>query len=88
MLAVAAAIVLGVILAVPIAWFNVRPQLDEALQTESRSGTVGRAAQTLRHSFIVAQIALALLPGDGVSRYAQDDFSRTRTHTRKRECVS
>jgi predicted permease len=67
-LAVVAAIVLGIILAMPIAWFNLRPQLGEALQTESRAGTVGRAAQALRHSFIVAQIALAfvLLAGAGL----------------------
>jgi predicted permease len=67
-LALAAAIALGIILAMPIAWFNLRPQLGEALQTESRAGTVGRAAQALRHSFIVAQIALAfvLLAGAGL----------------------
>lgn len=68
MVALAAAIALGVILAVPIAWFNLRPHPGKALQTESRVGTAGRAAQALRHSFIVAQIALGfvLLAGAGL----------------------
>ncbi len=59
--ALAAAIILGIILAAPIAWFNLRPHPGKALQTESRTGTTGRAAQALRHSFIVAQIAMAFV---------------------------
>ncbi len=55
------AIVLGVVIALPIAWFNLRSHLAAALQTESRSGTVSRAAQRLRHGFIIAQIALAFV---------------------------
>ena len=55
------AIVLGIILAAPIAWFNLRSHLANALQSESRTGTVSRAAQRLRHGFIVAQIALAFV---------------------------
>jgi predicted permease len=64
----AAALALGIILAVSIAWFNLRAHPGKTLQTESRGGTAGRAAQTLRHSFIVAQIALAfiLLVGAGL----------------------
>ena len=64
----AAAIVLGIVLAAPIAWFNVRDHPGNALQSETRGGTAGRAAQTLRHGFIVAQIALAfvLLSGAGL----------------------
>jgi predicted permease len=66
--ALAAAFVLGVILAAPITWFNLRPHPGKTLQAESRTGTVGRAAQALRHSFIVAQIALSfvLLAGAGL----------------------
>jgi predicted permease len=66
--ALAAAIVMGIVLAAPIAWFNLRPHLGHALQSETRGGTAGRAAQTLRHSFILAQIALAfvLLSGAGL----------------------
>src|SRR5436853_10396 len=53
------AVVLGIGIAVPIAWFNLSTHLAHALQSESRTGTISRAAQRLRHGFIVAQIALA-----------------------------
>jgi putative ABC transport system permease protein len=55
------AVLLGVVIAVPIAWFNLGSHLAMALQSESRTGTVSRAAQRLRHGFIVAQIALAFV---------------------------
>ena len=55
------AVVLGVVIAVPIAWFNLSSHLAHALQSESRTGTISRAAQRLRHGFIVAQIALAFV---------------------------
>ena len=55
------AIVLGVLIAVPIAWFNLSSHLANALQSESRTGTINRATQRLRHGFIVAQIALAFV---------------------------
>ena len=63
-----AAIVLGFVLAAPIAWFNLRFHPANALQSETRGVTAGRAAQALRHSFIVAQIGLAfvLLAGAGL----------------------
>lgn len=54
-------ILLGLLIAVPIAWFNLGGHLANALQSESRTGTVSRAAQRLRHGFIVAQIALAFV---------------------------
>jgi predicted permease len=54
-------IVLGIAVAAPIAWFNLRGHLANALQSESRTGTASRAAQSLRHGFIVAQIALAFV---------------------------
>jgi predicted permease len=57
----AGAIVLGVVIAVPVAWFNLSRHLANALQSESRTGTISRAAQRLRHGFIVAQIALAFV---------------------------
>ena len=68
MAALAAAIALGILLAAPIAWFHLRPHPGNALQSESRGGTAGQAAQALRHSFIVAQIAVAfvLLAGTGL----------------------
>jgi len=62
------AVALGAITAVPIAWFNLRAHLANALQSESRGSTAGRAAQRLRHGFVVGQIALAfvLLAGAGL----------------------
>jgi predicted permease len=62
------AIIMGIVFAVPVAWFNLRRHLGNALQSESRSGTSGRATQFLRHGFIVSQIALAftLLAGAGL----------------------
>src|SRR2546429_7618742 len=57
----AGAVVLGVVIAVPIAWFNLSNHLAHALQSESRTGTISRAAQRLRYGFIVAQIALAFV---------------------------
>ncbi len=59
--AVAGAIVLGVALAAPIAWFHLRQHLNDSLKSETRGGTAGRAAQRLRHSFLIAQIALSLV---------------------------
>jgi len=56
-----AAVILGIVIAVPIAWFNLSSHLANALQSESRTGTTSRAAQRLRHGFIVAQIALAFV---------------------------
>jgi len=57
----AGAVVLGIVIAGPIAWFNLSSHLAHGLQSESRSGTISRAAQRLRHGFIVAQIALAFV---------------------------
>ncbi|HEY2801017.1 MAG TPA: ABC transporter permease, partial [Chthoniobacterales bacterium] len=55
------AVFLGIVIAAPIAWFNLRSHLANALQSESRSGTTSRATQRLRHGFIIAQIALAFV---------------------------
>lgn len=55
------AVVLGVVIAGPVAWFSLSNHLANALQSESRTGTASRAAQNLRHGFIVAQIALAFV---------------------------
>jgi predicted permease len=68
LVALVASVVLGIALAAPIAWFNLRRDLGNALQSETRGGTTGRAAQALRHSFIAAQIALSfvLLAGAGL----------------------
>lgn len=68
MAALAIALVVGVLLSLPIVWFNLHTRLASTLQAESRGGTVSRAAQRLRHVFIVAQVALAfvLLAGAGL----------------------
>src|SRR4029077_13143769 len=66
--AVLGAVIMGLALAAPLAWFNLRGDLRSAIQSETRGGTPSRAAQSLRHGFIVAQIALAtvLLSGAGL----------------------
>jgi predicted permease len=61
MVALAAAITMGLLLAVPIAWLNLRRPLGDALQSEGRSGTSAHATQSLRQSFVVSQIALAFM---------------------------
>ena len=57
----AGAVLLGVVIAVPIAWFHLRSHLENALRSESRTGTVSRAVQRLRQGFVVAQLALAFV---------------------------
>ena len=61
LIGLAGSVLLGVVIAVPIAWFNLSSHLANALQSESRTGTINRATQRLRHGFIVAQIALAFV---------------------------
>ena len=62
------ATVMGSLVGLAIGWLNVRGQLADTLQSESRTGTSGCAGQRLRESFIVAQISLAfiLLAGAGM----------------------
>jgi predicted permease len=66
--ALLASLAVGVFLALPVAFFNLRPELAPVLHTESRTGTANRATQRVRHGFIVAQISLAfvLLSGAGL----------------------
>lgn len=61
------AFIMGIALAMPIAWFHLR-RPGNALRAESRSATTGRAGQTLRQSFVIAQVGLAfvLLAGAGL----------------------
>ena len=54
-----AAVGLGLILAGPVAWFRLHGDWFGAFEAGSRSATPGRAAQSLRHAFIVGQVALA-----------------------------
>src|SRR5205085_4338681 len=46
LLGLVGALVLGIVIALPIAWFNLSSHLGHALQSESRSGTASRAAQS------------------------------------------
>ena len=66
--ALAGAMVFGLVLAVPVVWFNAHGSLAPVLNTESRGGTTTRATHRLRHALIVAQIGLAftLLAGAGL----------------------
>jgi putative ABC transport system permease protein len=57
----AGAVFLGIAIAAPIAWFILRSHLANALQSESRAGTISSATQRLRHGFIIVQIALAFV---------------------------
>jgi predicted permease len=68
------AILLGVLVAIPIAWAHLRAQSSSALHVQSRGATAGRATQRLRHGFLVAQIALAfvLLAGAGMLAVSLD----------------
>jgi predicted permease len=68
LVALAAAMVMGLLLAIPMAWLNLRHPLGDALQSEGRSGTSARTTQSLRHTFVVSQTALAtmLLAGAGL----------------------
>lgn len=67
-IAIAGAIGLGIALSLPIAWFVLRRQPGNTIQSETRGGTANHAAQRLRHGFVAAQIALAfvLLSGAGL----------------------
>jgi predicted permease len=68
LVAIMGAVVLGMLVALPIVWFNLHGHPANALQSETRGGTASHAAQRLRHGFIVAQITLAfvLLAGAGL----------------------
>jgi predicted permease len=68
LLTLLASVLAGLALALPTIWFVLHGKLALLLQTESRGGTANRAAQRLRHAFIVAQVALAfvLLVGAGL----------------------
>ncbi len=61
-------VLVGLALSLPIIWFSLHARLASVLQAESRGGTASRAAQRVRHGFIVVQVALAfvLLSGAGM----------------------
>ncbi len=61
-------VAMGMLIALPVAWFSIRVHLANTFRGDSRGATTSRVAQRLRHSFIVAQISLAfvLLAGAGL----------------------
>lgn len=61
LVAMAGAVVVGLLLAIPLVWFNLHGDLAPVLNTESRGGTTTRATHRLRHTLIVAQIALTFV---------------------------
>jgi predicted permease len=66
--ALAASVFTGLLLALPMLWHTLQDNLALALSVESRGGTTTRSAHRLRHTLIVAQFALAftLLVGAGL----------------------
>jgi predicted permease len=68
LIALVVSMLVGLGLALPVVWFSLHARLAPVLQAESRGGTVSRAAQRVRHGFIIAQVALAfvLLTGAGM----------------------
>lgn len=64
----AATVLLGLALAIPVLWHSLRGNLAASLSSESRSGTTSRSVHRLRHALIVAQVASAfvLLAGTGL----------------------
>ena len=67
-IALAGAAVMGIVMGLPIAWYNLRDQSANPLHFDARTSMASRATQRLRYGFIVAQIALAfvLLAGAGL----------------------
>ena len=51
----------GVLLALPVIWFNLNTRLAHGLQLESRGGTASRSAQRVRQGFIITQVAFAFI---------------------------
>jgi predicted permease len=66
--ALAGSLAVGIALGLPVSWLSLRNAAVPGHQAGPRGATAGRAAQRLRHAFIVAQIALAfvLLAGAGL----------------------
>ena len=66
--ALAASLVLGLVLVIPVVWHTLHSDLTLALSAESRGGTTTRNVHRLRHTLIIAQITLAfvLVAGTGL----------------------
>ena len=66
--ALVGSLALGVLVAMPIAWFALRREVAHTIRSEARGGSASHTAQRLRNGFVVAQIALTfvLLAGAGL----------------------
>lgn len=66
--ALGGALPLGILMSLPIAWFNLRNSQPQSLRSEARGSTTNQAVHQLRFGFIVVQVALAfvLLSGAGL----------------------
>ncbi len=63
-----ASVALGLLVALPIAWFALHRGVANTIRAEARGGSASHAAQRLRNAFAVAQIGLTfiLLAGAGL----------------------
>ncbi len=59
--ALAGSVALGIIIALPIAWFNLRAHPADTLRSCSRATTGHRSTRRLQHAFVVTQLALAFI---------------------------
>jgi predicted permease len=86
----AAAVVLGLAIAVPVAWCSLRGHAAGALGSDSRTTTASRRTQHLRHAFLVAEVALAfvLLAGSGLLALSLDRVSRVDPGFRAEQVLS
>lgn len=68
--AMTASFALAALMAVPVAWYYFRTHAMPALQSEARGNTVSRGARRMRHAFLAAQIAIALILVSGAGLLA------------------
>ena len=61
LVALAGAVVVGLAIGAPIAWYHLRSHAQISAQFEGRGSVGGRAAERLRQGFAVAQTALAFV---------------------------
>jgi predicted permease len=59
-LGILVALVAGLAMSIPVAWYSLRAPATVSLAGESRATTAGPGVQRVRHGFLVAQVALAL----------------------------
>jgi putative ABC transport system permease protein len=68
--ALSSAVAIGIAIGGLIAWYSLRAHATTTLTAETRTSTTSRAAQRMRHAFLVAQVALAFVLLAGASLLA------------------